>query len=97
MNEDARQAFFPSTDKVLLAYDPDTSHLAVKALAPDVQEHAGWQAFHIERQPRSSDSYHVDWRPFWDREVGRMGGRPVVRGEEAIQRYGEDVIAMSLA
>ncbi len=96
MNEDARRTFFPGTDRVLLAYDGETKHLAIKALPPDVHEHEGWRAFQIEPQPGRPGRYRIHWRSFWDREVGLRGGRPLESHGENIQRLGDDVIVMGL-
>lgn len=96
MNEDARRAFFPETDRVLLAYDRETSRLAVKAMPPDVNEHEGWRAFRIESKAGAPSRYRVRWRDFWDREVGRTGGRPITGLGENLQRLGDDVVVMSL-
>ncbi len=97
MNRDANQAYFSGTDRVLLAYDSESNRLAIKALPPDVYEHEGWQAFRIEPQPQVPHRYQVEWRAFWDREVGRTGGRPVVRGDEIVQSLGDGVVAFSLS
>ncbi len=96
MNEDARRAFFPATDRVLLAYDRETGHLALKALPPDVYEHEGWRAFRIEPQAGAPGRYRIRWRHFWDREVGLRGGRPFTSHGENIQRLGDDVVVMGL-
>lgn len=97
MNGDARRVFFPGTDRVLLAYDDEHNRLAIKALPPDAYEHEGWTAFHIEPRPGAADAFQIEWRAFWDREIGLTGGRPLVRGEEALQWLGEDIVAVDLA
>lgn len=96
MNGDARRLYFPGTDRVLLGYDRETRRLAIKAIPPEAQEHEGWQAFHIEPQPKVHDSYQLPWREFWDREIGKAIGRPAIHGEEAVQRLGDDVIVLDL-
>lgn len=97
LNEDARQVFFPTTDKVLLAYDAANKRLAVKAVPPDSYEHPGWQAFHIEPLPAVPGAYQVEWRTFWDREVGLVGGRPIIHGAESVQSNGDGIITLSLS
>ena len=96
LNGDARRVFFPVTDRVLLAYEPERARLAIKALPQDVYEHEGWQAFHIEPQPGENDTYQVEWRAFWDHQVGLAGGRPIVRGVEGVEQLDNDVIAFAL-
>lgn len=95
MNGDARRMYFTGTDRVLLAYDRTRNQLALKILPPDVVEHEGWQAFRIEPHP-AGDYFKIDWAPFWDREVGLQGGRPIVRHDEALDFPEGDVISLQL-
>lgn len=96
MNGDARRLYFAGTDRVLLAYDREQNRIGIKLLPPNVYEHEGWRAFHIVPQAGTADSYEIEWRHFWDREVGRTGGRPIVRHAQSVQECGEDVITIDL-
>lgn len=97
MNRDARQVYFSGAENVLLGFDPENGRLAIKILPHDVYEHDGWRAFRIQPREGAAGDCQIAWRQFWDREIGLAGGRPIVLGEQAVRRLGEDIIAINLS